>query len=61
MLLAQNNEVVAVDIIKDKVKLLNLRQSPIQYKEISELLSNHQLNFKTTLDATSTYSLKLIL
>ncbi|WP_296205422.1 nucleotide sugar dehydrogenase [Psychrobacter sp. UBA3962] len=56
MLLAQHNEVVAVDIIEDKVKLLNLRQSPIQDEGISEFLSNHQLNFKATLDATSAYS-----
>lgn len=56
MLLAQYNEVVAVDILEDKVNLLNLRQSPIQDDEISEFLSNHQLNFKATLDAKSAYN-----
>lgn len=56
MLLAQHNKVVAVDIIEDKVELLNRKQSPIQDKEISDFLSNTQLNFKATLDATSAYS-----
>ena len=56
MLLAQHNEVIAVDIIKEKVKLLNNKQSPIEDTEISEFLSNSSLNFKATLDAASAYS-----
>jgi len=56
MLLAQHNEVVAVDIIEEKVKLLNNKQSPIEDAEISDFLSNHSLNFTATLDAISAYS-----
>lgn len=55
MLLAQYNEVVAVDIIKEKVELLNNKQSPIEDTEISDFLSNSPLNFTATLDATSAY------
>ncbi|TCS41965.1 nucleotide sugar dehydrogenase [Reinekea marinisedimentorum] len=55
MLLAQNNEVVAVDIIKEKVDLLNKQQSPIEDAEISEFLANKALNFRATLDAESAY------
>lgn len=56
MLLAQHNEVVAVDIIKEKVELLNNRQSPIEDTEISEFLSNNSLNFTATEDAANAYS-----
>lgn len=56
MLLAQHNEVVAVDIVEEKVKLLNNRQSPIEDTEISDFLSNHSLNFTATLNAISAYS-----
>lgn len=56
MLLAQHNEVVAVDIIEEKVELLNNKQSPIEDAEISDFLSNHSLNFTATLDAISAYS-----
>lgn len=56
MLLAQHNEVVAVDIVEEKVKLLNNRQSPIEDAEISDFLSNHSLNFTATLNAISAYS-----
>lgn len=56
ILLAQHNEVVAVDIIEEKVILLNNQQSPIEDAEISDFLSNHSLNFTATLDAISAYS-----
>ena len=56
MLLAQHNEVVAIDVIEEKVILLNNKQSPIEDAEISDFLSNHSLNFTATLDAISAYS-----
>lgn len=56
MLLAQRNEVIAVDIIEEKVKLLNNKESPIEDAEISDFLSNKSLNFTATLDADSAYS-----
>lgn len=56
MLLAQHNEVVAVDIIEEKVELLNNKQSPIEDTEISNFLSNSSLDFTATLDAASAYS-----
>jgi UDPglucose 6-dehydrogenase len=55
MLLAQNNEVVAVDIIKEKVVLLNNKQSPIVDAEISDYLRNKELNFTATLDKHLAY------
>lgn len=48
MLLAQHNEVVAVDIVAEKVVLLNDKKSPIQDVEIEEFLTNKDLNFTTT-------------
>lgn len=56
MLLAQHNEVIAVDIDEKKVNLLNNKQSPIEDTEISYFLSNNSLNFTATLDATNAYS-----
>ncbi|HAS8542696.1 TPA: nucleotide sugar dehydrogenase [Vibrio vulnificus] len=55
MLLAQNHQVVAVDIIKDKVDLLNRKQSPIVDTEIEYFLSNKSLNFTATLDKETAY------
>ncbi len=55
MLLAQNHQVVAVDIIKDKVDLLNNKQSPIVDTEIEYFLSNKSLNFTATLDKEAAY------
>jgi UDPglucose 6-dehydrogenase len=49
MLLAQHNEVVAVDIIPEKVDLLNAGISPIEDLEITDFLTNRNLNFKATL------------
>jgi len=56
MLLAQHNQVVAVDIVPAKVELLNNKQSPIEDKEISDFLAIKSLNFKATLSATDAYS-----
>ena len=55
MLLAQHNEVVAVDIIAERVDLLNSKQSPIEDIEIEDFLLNKNINFTATLDATSAY------
>lgn len=55
MLLAQDNEVVAVDVIASKVQLLNNKQSPIVDVEISDFLSNKTLNFTATLDKNLAY------
>ena len=54
-LLAQNNEVVAVDIIPEKIEKINNKISPIQDDEIEEYLSNHKLNLVATLDAEIAY------
>lgn len=55
MLLAQHNEVVAVDIVADKVKFLNDKKSPIIDKEIEDFLLNKNLNFTATLDKKVAY------
>ncbi|MDB2084884.1 MAG: nucleotide sugar dehydrogenase [Clostridium paraputrificum] len=56
ILLAQKNEVVAVDIIEEKVNMINYRQSPIVDKEIQEYLTNRKLNLIATTDAESAYT-----
>ena len=55
-LLAQHNEVVAVDIVPEKVDLINQRKSPIQDDYIEKYLSERELNLRATLDAKSAYS-----
>jgi UDPglucose 6-dehydrogenase len=55
MLLAQHNEVIAVDIIKEKVDLLNNKKSPISDVEIEDFLQNKVLNFTVTLDKELAY------
>ncbi len=55
VLLAQHNEVVAVDVVEEKVNLINQRKSPIVDKEIQEFLSEKELNLKATVDADTAY------
>ncbi|MEE8831247.1 MAG: nucleotide sugar dehydrogenase [Leuconostoc gelidum] len=55
-LLSQNNEVTAVDIISEKVDLINQGISPIQDKEISDFLANKQLDLRATVNGEKAYS-----
>ena len=56
MLLAQHNEVVAIDIVQEKVAMLNRKQSPIEDTEIEDFLKNKLLNFNATLDKVEAYA-----
>lgn len=56
MLLAQHNKVVALDIVPEKVALLNAKQSPIEDKEIGDFLLHKALNFTATLDKQQAYA-----
>ncbi|EDM85026.1 nucleotide sugar dehydrogenase [Limnobacter sp. MED105] len=55
MLLAQHNEVVALDIVQAKVDLLNQKRSPIHDAEIEDFLANRPLNFKATTQKEEAY------
>ncbi len=55
ILLSQHNEVVALDIVSEKVDMLNNKISPIEDKEISEYLLKDNLNFRATLDKKEAY------
>ena len=54
-LLAQHNEVMAVDIIPEKVEMINSRRSPIQDEYIEKYLAEKELNLTATLDAETAY------
>jgi UDPglucose 6-dehydrogenase len=56
ILLAQHNEVVAIDIVPEKVEMLNRKQSPIEDVEIEDYLTHKKLNFKATLDKREAYA-----
>lgn len=56
VLLAQTNPVTIVDIVEEKVKLINQRKSPIQDKEIESYLAEKPLSLTATLDGDSAYS-----
>lgn len=55
MLLAQNHEVIALDVVTEKVDLLNKKKSPIVDTEIEDFLANKKLNFSATLDKQLAY------
>jgi UDPglucose 6-dehydrogenase len=55
ILLAQHNQVIALDIIPEKIEMLNRRQSPIEDAEIEDYFANKALNFKATLDKHEAY------
>ncbi|MEE1672827.1 nucleotide sugar dehydrogenase [Agarivorans aestuarii] len=55
MLLSQNHQVIAIDIIPEKVELLNSKQSPIVDVEIEDFLGNKSLDFTATLDKKLAY------
>lgn len=56
VLLSQHHEVVAVDIVKDKVDLINNRKSPITDTEIENFFANNDLNLSATLDSSEAYN-----
>lgn len=55
VLLSQNNEVVAVDILQEKVDLINNKKSPIVDEEIQKYLLEYDLNLQATVDGKSAY------
>jgi len=56
VLLAQHNEVVALDILPEKIEMLNRKESPIEDAEIESYLKNKLLNFRATLDKHDAYT-----
>ena len=60
VLLSQHHEVKAVDIIPEKVDMINRRQSPIQDEYIEKYLAEKELNLTSTLDAESAYRMRIL-
>lgn len=56
VLLSQHHEVVALDIVPEKVAMLNRRESPIVDEELQDYLKNKRLNFRATLDARDAFT-----
>src|SRR5699024_4190359 len=56
VLLAQHNEVVTLDIVEEKVKLINEKKSPIVDPDIEQLLREKQLNLRATLEANEAFT-----
>ncbi|KUY91576.1 MULTISPECIES: nucleotide sugar dehydrogenase [unclassified Burkholderia] len=56
VLLSQHNEVVALDIVPEKVAMLNRKESPIEDAEIEDYLRHKNLNFRATLDKEDAYA-----
>ena len=61
ILLAQHNEVVALDIVQEKVDMINNKKSPIVDKEIEEFLANKELNLVATTDILKAYRMQISL
>lgn len=57
VLLAQHHQVIALDVVPEKVELINRRQSPIVDKELAEYLATKHLNLRATLDKFSAYEM----
>lgn len=55
ILLAQHNEVIALDIIQEKINMINQKKSPIVDKEIEDFLANKELNLVATTDVFTAY------
>ena len=55
VLLSQRNTVTAVDVVPEKVRLVNERRSPLQDREIEEYLSTRALDLTATMDAETAY------
>jgi UDPglucose 6-dehydrogenase len=55
VLLSQNHEVVALDIVPEKVAMINRKESPIEDIELEEYLKNQAFNFRATLDKNDAY------
>lgn len=56
VLLSQHNEVIAIDIVPEKVEMLNRKHSPIEDAEIEDYLKHRKLDFRATLDKQDAYA-----